>query len=238
MAMEQLVRPPALIGVRSIAVVDEDAVARAGLERIAREVPGARVVGLTHDDALTHEAWAEVDVVVIDPVDPLRRGDQIPGATVVEHIRSLAGPFRPRIVVVGGHRPDDAVRRRLREAGADAYVDGDVDADPDRLTRIVSGRSPGDPIPDPVDLETLAHLGITDASLVNAGVRAALHERLVPESSWVGPRGTDRLARLERFNRYAQLQPVAVAGQAVQDVPSLAQIQRFVRWATRIDGAG
>lgn len=234
--MEQASSSPTSTRALVVAVIDEDRSARARVERVLRDLPGIDVRGFTHDAALQVVAWAGFDVVVIDPVDPLRRGDQIPGAAVVEHVRACAGPDRPRIVVIGSRHPDDAVRVRLREAGADAYVDGELLGEADRLAQLLAAAGRGEGLPAPVDAPTLAHLGITERSRVNEGLRAAFGERLVPEAAWVGPRGADRSARRERFNLHAQLEPVGVNGQPPEAVPSLAQIQRFVRWATRVDG--
>lgn len=216
----------------SVIVVDQDDVARTGYTTIlAGGSPLVVAAGLTHDEALARDDWSGVDVLVIDPVDPRRRLDQVPGAAVIEHVRSCAGTAAPRIVAISSHHPDDAVRRRLREAGVDAYFQRSQVREATRLRRAVFAPEPDDALPEPVDPGVLQHLGVTTDSRVNRGVAAAFAEHLVPEAGWVGPRSRDRLARRARFNQEARLAP---AGDDA--VPSLAQIQRFVAWATRIEG--
>lgn len=222
-----------------IVVVDQDEVARTGCQVLLRRHPQvAEVVGFSHDAAIDHDRWCDADVVVLDPVDPRRPKDQIPGAAVVERVRAASRSGRARVVVISATRPDDPVRRRLREAGADAYFQRAQVHEVDRLHRAVLAGEPDDGVPEPVDREAMHRLGITARSRVNRGVEAAFAERLVPGAGWVGPRGRDRLARRTRFNDAALLTPVGADGRPpdrAQDVPSLAQIQRFVAWATRID---
>lgn len=222
----------------SIVVIDADEIARTGFQvLLERHTCTGEIVALGHDQALARTDWDQVHVVVIDPVDIRRPGDQVPGAAVVEHIRSCSRPDRPRIVVISSHQPDDVVRLRLREAGADAYFHRSQVREADRLFDAVFHPVDDEQIPPPVDTEALHRLGINARSRINAGVRAAIEERLVPEAGWVGPRGRDRFARRARFNQQALLQPVSADGlvpERPQEVPSLAQVQRFVLWATRV----
>jgi len=225
----------------AVAGADRHSGPHAGYAETLSWHPGVTaVVSLTHDEALEMRSWSRVDVLVIDPIDPSRPDDQIPGVGVVERIRSLSSASPPRVVAISPVRPDDAVRRRLREAGADAYFHRLQVEEPDRLHRAVFAPLADDAVPEPVDHTTLASLGITERSRVNRGVAAAFAECLVPAAGWVGARGRDLLDRRRRFNEIACLRPMGTFGggaDAPSDVPSLAQIQRFVSWATHIGPA-
>jgi hypothetical protein len=45
-------------------------------------------------------------------------GDQFAGVSVVEHVRALRQGRRPGVVVITDRYDDDALRRRMSEAGA------------------------------------------------------------------------------------------------------------------------
>ena len=222
----------------TVSVIDADELARRGCFAILDDAPGIRsVTAMDHDAALEVGGWEPGSVVLVDPVDRKQDGDQIPGAAVVERIRERAGRS-VTVVVVSRAWPDDPVRRRMIEAGADRYVSHAELCTAAQLVRVVLAPQTASPVPQPVDDEQLLRLGITRRSRVNLGVRALYDECLVPEAGWVGPRGRDRLARRRRFNDHARLEPVGADGLAPgrpQEVPSLAQIQRFAAWATRVD---
>jgi CheY-like chemotaxis protein len=180
--------------------------------------------------------WDRVDILVIDVVDPHLDGDQLSGLAVIEAARAQRGSPRPRVVVIGHLVNDDAVRRRVFEAGADRYVHRGEVPSAVALTDVVLAPSQRGPVvPPPTDPERMIRLGVTPRTRVNAAVAAAYAEVLVPEAGWVGPRGRDRDARRARFNEAARLRPADAVGlDRAQHLPSLRQIQRFVTWATRV----
>lgn len=227
------------VATRRVAVVDDDDVTRTGSAVLLRRHGAVEeVVELTLAQALSHQRWSDIDVVLLDPVDRDDPVDQISGAKVAERIRAATTRSSPRIVVVSGVAEDHAVRRRLWEAGADAYLRRRTLRDGSVLAQTVVHPMAGNRFGRPADHEVQYRLGITARSRVNLGVAAAFTECLVPQAGWVGPRGRDRLARRRRFNQAARLQPMGSDGRVPdrqQDAPSLLQIQRFVAWATRVD---
>src|SRR5579863_4039081 len=78
------------------------------------------VAALTHEQALQHPRWDAIDVALVDAADERQKVDQFPGVSVVEAIRGHGGD-QTAVIVVTGHFFDDAVRRRMREAGADYF---------------------------------------------------------------------------------------------------------------------
>lgn len=224
-----------------VIVVDDDDINRRGMIAVLDGSPDVRVTaGFTHAEALAaHDAWVDVDVVIVDAADHRQLGDQFPGVAVVSHIRRSRPYDSALIIVVTGHFFDDAVRRRMREARADLfYHRGDL-ADADVLREIVlRPEYARKPVPPPSDPETLIRLGVTDSTRVNHAVGHAvgmhleqeLHERSEPRSR--------RWLRLRReFNSLARLTPMTGDGRVPdrpQDLPSLPQIGRFLDWATKI----
>lgn len=221
----------------SAAVVDSAEVTRIGTAALLVRHPQVTgVVAHSHDQAVARTSWVDVDVVVLDAVDGRHPCDQVRGVAVAERIRAERSSAQTRILVVSGVRGDDPVRLRLREAGADDYVHRAELHDGDLVRAAL--RAAGT-VPSARDAEALYRLGITSTSRINAGVAAAFAEQLIPAAGWIGPRGRDRYARRARFNEAARLRPVGAEGLAPdrdQSVPSLLQIQRFVAWATQVDG--
>ncbi|ETK38127.1 response regulator transcription factor [Microbispora sp. ATCC PTA-5024] len=222
---------------KRVVVVDDDDISRNGVAVILTGVPGLRLVAaLTHEDAAGWGGrWRDADVVLVDAADERREGDQFPGVAVVEQVRR----HRPRalVIVFTGHFFDGAVRRRMREAGADLFFHRGELAEAATLRAVVLGGT-GRPVPGPEDPEEEIRHGVSRRSTVNAAVSHALAadlpgrlaERRNPRS-----RAWERLRR--EFNRHAGLHAMTCDGRAPdreQDLPSLPQIARFLRWATRV----
>jgi len=221
-----------------VVVIDDDDVTRVGTVAILAADPTIEIVRSgSHEGAAG--PWDEVDVVLVDASDHRRTDDHFPGVGVVQAIRadrSGAGS-RCTIIVLTGVLFDDAVRRRMREAGADFYYHRSELADAQRLVDVVLGRGERHPVPEPADPEVLFRLGVTERTQVNEGVAAASELELVSGDARLGKRGSRRTRRREAFNGRARLSPVASTGRPVdraQEAPSLPQIDRFLRWATQI----
>ncbi len=219
-------------------MVDDDEVTRAGLLAILGGHPDiSHLVAFSHTEAMATAPWDRIDVALVDAVDPRCHPDQFPGVAVAERLRNLYGRGRPRVVAVSDV-PDEAVRLRMREAGAHLFLHRSQLLGADALCDALLRTRPDEPMAPLDDLDLLNRLGVTRCTRINAGVAAAFDEQLVPDAGWVGPRGRDRLARRTRFNERAHLRPVTTEGIPLdrdQEVPSLRQIQRFVAWATRIE---
>jgi DNA-binding NarL/FixJ family response regulator len=154
-------------------VIDDDDVNRSGLCVVLDASPHITVVGsLTHREALAERAlWNAVEVVIIDPADHRRDGDQFPGVAVVHGIRAVRPPGELIVIVITGHYFDDALRRRMREARADFFYHRADAADADRLREIVlSATLANRSMPPPTDPEALIKLGVTDSTRVNRAV--------------------------------------------------------------------
>ncbi|MDA8268745.1 MAG: hypothetical protein M0Z63_13840 [Actinomycetota bacterium] len=221
-----------------VAVVDDDEVSRRGLGAVLGEHPDIDVVALVgHADALAGAdgMWADVDVAIVDAADERHRGDQFPGVAVVERVRRCRPAPHPVIVVRTGHFLDDALRLRMREAGADLFFHRCELQQAEALHAVVlrpeefrAG------VPAPLDVEALFRLGIGTRTRVNAGV--AFLER-----HGMGPMGVSQRSRRwtafrKDFNDQARIVPVNADGTLPaleRAVPSLPQIQRFKEWATR-----
>lgn len=174
---------------------------------------------------------------LIELLDERRTDDQSPGVAVVEAIRARRSPCQTRVIVRTGQFFDDAVRRRMREADADAdyffhrseLQDVAAIRDvvlPDRLR-------PG--VPDEADPAGIQRLGVGRASRVNhavstaidTGLMEAISERDLPSRA---------LARRRRFDETARPYPMHSNGTVPdrnQSDPSLPQIAGFLQWATR-----
>ncbi len=222
-----------------VAVIDDDDVSRRGYVELLGEHPDIEVaVSLDHSQAVSWPGeWKSIDVALVDAADDRSPGDQFPGVAVVERIRCLAPPGRPVIVVVTGHFFDDAVRTRMREARADLFYHRSEFADVHRLYQVIlHPETERSDVPPPRDADALIRLGVNSATNVNKSVRWAADEALLPEPGSRLPRGRARYRLRRNFNRVARLNPVNKDGtppDRVQDEPSLPQIERFLRWATR-----
>lgn len=220
-----------------VAVVDDDDVTRRGTCAILGDHPDIEVVlAVSHDGATG--PWDEVDLLLVDASDHRRTDDQFPGVGVVEAVRADGHPDCT-IVVLTGVLFDDVVRRRMREAGADFYYHRSELADAAKLLDVVLGRVDRCGVPEPIDPEALFRLGITDRTRVNDGILAARDHGLFSGDPSIGKRGVGRTARRTAFNERARLAPATAHGrppEREQEAPSLPQIDRFLRWATRTDG--
>ena len=220
-----------------LVVVDDDDIQRRGMAEFLADQHKIEVVGtLDHGEAIDWDVqWEGVDVAVIDAADPSRSGDQFPGVAVVEHIRRRRAPGETTVIIVTGHFFDDAVRRRMREAGADYFFHRAEIRKRDALYEVVlhpEHLSVG--VPTPRDPDALIRMGIGADSRVNGAVNFAL-----THPSWTaGSQRSRSWATYRRaFNSVARLQPMNSDGTPPdrdQDDPSLSQIERFVKWATRI----
>src|SRR5262249_12143000 len=103
-------------------VVDDGEINRHGMAWMLSTEHRIRIAGArSHRDAMAWpDEWSHVDVALGDAADPRAELDQFPGVGVVERMRREAGR-RLTIVVVTGHFFDDAIRRRMWEAGADFF---------------------------------------------------------------------------------------------------------------------
>ena len=222
-----------------IVVVDDDEITRLGTTIILDSHADIHVVAsLNHVEAAeSMGTWKGVDIAVIDASDQRRSDDQFPGVGIVQAIRVHRSPEQTRIVVLTGVMFDDAVRRRMREAGADYYFHRSALPDAASLWGAVLEPTAADLVPPPADPEALHRLGVTDRTQVNAAVRAGADEGFLNSDPVLAQRGRDRNRRRERFNQAVRLTPVTAQGLTPdrhQDSPSLPQIERFVRWATRV----
>jgi len=225
-----------------VVVVDDDDINRRGMASLLGEDPAIDVAAsLTHADALGRpDLWDGVDAVVVDAADERNAADHFPGVRVVEEVRRHRPRGRTAIVVVTGHFFDDAVRRRMREAGADFYYHRSEVGGAGSLRAAVLRPGAGHAVPDPTDPAELFNQGVTDDTRVNRAVAYAAEHELEreladpdrPRRSWL------RLRR--EFNREARLSAVTVDGRRPdrqQVLPSRPQIARFLRWATRVKRA-
>lgn len=223
-------------GTRLVLVVDDDEVARAGIEGSLRSASSSlTVVGMRAAEALA-ATFDGLHAAIVESLDPTRSADQVVGVAVIEHLRRVVGPVRT--VAVCSAPDDDPVRRRMAECGADRYLHRSWARRPiDVVRAVLDEDAPELAVPAVRDPEAMHRLGIGPASSVNRGVDAAIAEGLVPVAGWVGPRGRDRYARRIRFNQAARLRPVTAEGLDSEHgelAPSLRQIQRFHAWAAQV----
>lgn len=218
-----------------VAVVDDDEITRVGTVAVLSAHDEIQVVGsYTHADAPID--WSGVDVAVVDASDHRCHHDHFPGVAVAQAIKADRAS-RCTVVVITGVLFDDAVRRRMREAGADFYYHRSELADAAMLVEIVLARCDRQPVPEPSDPEALFRLGITHRTRVNDAVAVAQAMGLTSGDAGLVQRGRERTQRRVAFNQQARLSPVTASGQPPdrpQDAPSLPQIDRFLRWATAL----
>ncbi|TDD07481.1 response regulator [Nonomuraea deserti] len=226
-----------------VAVVDDDYYVRLGVTTFLRDrAEIGAVTALDHPAALAFgDGWREVDVALVDAADDRRADDQFPGVAVVEEIRRRCDPGRPRVVVVTGHAYDEAVRRRMREAGADFLYDRRDVLDPQAMLAAVlrPGRAAGSSTPRQEGrTRDEERLGVSRLTRVNAAVAYALAEDLPGRlAERANPRGRAWERVRAEFGRVARIATVNADGlppDREQDLPSLRQIERFLTWATRI----
>jgi hypothetical protein len=177
--------------------------------------------------------------VLVDAVDKRRADDQFAGVSVVEHLRRHTNPADTSIVVTTEHYYDDALRRRMTEARADAFYDRAELADANTLRDIILSppwtRRAVPPAQAPDD--QFCH-GVTASTRVNQAVAFALahdlHNQLTRRAQ---PRSRYWLRLRQDFNTHARLYPVTADGcepDREQNLPSLPQITRFLTWATKV----
>ena len=225
---------------RRVVVVDDDAISRRGLAELLADHPAIEVLAaLNHDEATRWTAeWDEADIAVVDAADDRARVDQFPGVAVVEAIRRQRSSDQTTVVVVTAQFFDAAVRRRMREAQADYFYHRSEVADAEALVAAVLQPAPSHfGVPAEPDPEVLHRLGVTRSTRVNRAVHFAFGQD-VPPGLPGGRQSRRSSARMRAaFNTVARLQVVNEDGTVPdrpQDHPSLQQIDRFVRWATKI----
>jgi CheY-like chemotaxis protein len=115
-----------------VAVVDEREDVLAGRMSWLRDA-GHDAVGYSFESALSEDDWHRFDTVVLDGRDdrenPMRLGggfmpDRFLGPRVAEHIRTVCGRGRPRIMLVSAYaRTHPELSLRCQEAGVDYAFD-------------------------------------------------------------------------------------------------------------------
>ncbi len=222
-----------------VVVVDDDDLSRRGMADLLGDRPELQVLAaLTHEQALHQPRWDAVDVALVDAADERQKVDQFPGVSVVESIRDRGGD-ETTVIVVTGHFFDDAVRRRMREAGADFFYNRIELHDAASLYEAVidHDRESIRGVPPEADPEAMFRLGVTQNTHVNAGVHLAEAHPIEQELAGSALRRTRAKLRYRlHFGRVAGLNPVNADGRPPdreQAAPSLPQIQRFFDWATK-----
>jgi DNA-binding NarL/FixJ family response regulator len=223
-----------------VIVVDDDDISRRGLAALLDDSSDITVVGaFTHGDAVNLvDAWNRVDVVVVDAADERMEEDQFPGVRVVEQIRRHRTSEQTLILVLTGHYFHAALRRRMREARADFLYHRSELQDTDDLLRAVLHPDQARTLPREDDLEELMRHGVSAHTRVNEAIAYAQSDAMADSFTEPGaPRSRRWLAQRREFNRVARLAPVNRDGlppDREQREPSVVQIERFLRWATRI----
>jgi DNA-binding NarL/FixJ family response regulator len=224
--------------VRRVVVVDDDEVSRRGLGAVLGDHPDIDVVAeIDHDDAAAGgiALWDGIDMAVVDAADERRKDDAFPGVGVVTAIRRHRSRHQTIVVIRTGHFLDDALRLRMREAGADFFYHRSELQNASLLHQLVlHPEAARRGIPAPADTDLLARLGVGSASQVNAGV--AFLRRFGPGPANASPRSRQWLAFRRDFNQQARLAAVNADGtgpERDQLHPSMRQVQRFWEWATR-----
>lgn len=223
---------------RGIVIVDDDDLTRRGMAQVLAEEPGMEVIAqLSHDEALSWTGqWDRVDVAIIDAANDRLDADQFPGVAVVERVRQLRTPEQTTVIIVTGHFFDDALRARMREAGADYLYHRSELHDASALVNVTLHPDPAHCVPPPARGEMIFRLGITSRTNVNEALQWAADEGLLSEAQPARSRRAS-LALRRRFNEVANLEPVNTDGYAptcAPAAPSLRQIGRFLTWATKI----
>ena len=221
----------------TVAIVDDDDINRHGMTGLLACDRISVVAALSHAEALDWtEGWRGVDLALVDAADDRARDDHFPGVAVVERIRRHAGSL-VTVVVFTGHFFDDAVRRRMWEAGADFFYHRSEVGDVRVLHQVVLDPEAGRRVPPPRDPDEQFRLGVTDATRVNRAVHHAVETDLEGTLADRSQPRSRRWLRLRRdFNRQALLTPRTAEGHVpdrLPDLPSLPQIGRFLVWATR-----
>ena len=227
--------------IRRVVVVDDDEINRRGMAGLLGDRPEIELVGsLSHEEAMAWDAqWDSVDIALVDAADIRRPNDHFPGVAVVDHIRRRRSSEQTVVVVVTGHFFDDAVRRRMREANADYFFHrGDLQSAEALYSAVLHPELSQPGVPGELDPEAAFRLGIVDGTRVNQALEYSESTEMMEK---LDGRGADRSRSWNRmrgsFNDVARLTPVNADGRPPerhQAAPSLTQIERFVRWATRV----
>lgn len=236
---------------RRVAVIDDNENTRRGDVASLAENPDIVIVADTsHDDALAWEAerWLDFDVVVVDAARPYddsgrpRLDDHFPGVKVVARARSCNPTLL--LVVLTGHFTNDALRRRMNEAGANFFHHRGRVVTAAQLQQVVlqpDAYRAG--VPPVHNLEVQKALGVNKQTLLNRfleyfeaqGGRAALalgarrsrdQERLRARAAADGVRTT---------NKTTGMPPGTWAADREQGAPSRRQIDGIWKTFAQID---
>jgi CheY-like chemotaxis protein len=232
-------RPEVGARARRVVIVDDDELWRVKTAELLADRSGLVVAAsATHDVAVGWvDEWRTVDVAIVDAGDIRRQDDQFPGVGVVRQARRH-GRDGMVVMVVTGHFLDDALRWRMREAGADYFHHRSDVQDADALYRAVVDPEPGRRgVPDILDPESAFRVGVVRGTRLNAGLDFALEHDLVHRREGDRSPRSRQWARWRReFNQVTRLHTVNADGTAPdrdQTAPSYDQIGRLYRWATR-----
>jgi CheY-like chemotaxis protein len=232
-------RPEAGVRATRVVIVDDDELWRVKTAELLADRPGLVVeAAATHDVAAGWvDEWRTVDVAIVDAGDIRRQDDQFPGVGVVRQARRH-GRERMVVMVVTGHFLDDALRWRMREAGADYFHHRSDVQDADSLYQaVVHPALDRRGVPDILDPETAFRVGVVRGTRLNAGLDFAVQHDLVHRRNEQRSPRSRQWARWRReFNEVTRLHTVNADGTAPdrdQSDPSYDQIGRFYRWATR-----
>jgi DNA-binding NarL/FixJ family response regulator len=221
-----------------VAIIDDDDIQLRGMSEYLADRPEIEVVGmLNHHEAMLWDAqWDDVDIALVDAADPTQVADQFPGVEVADRIRRRRSSQQTKVIVVTGHFFDDAVRRRMREAGADYFYHRPELHKKDALYEaVLNPEAARAGVPADRDPDSAIRLGVGRSSRVNEAVRLTRSEGQPAHARRSRAWNTYR----RTFNQVAVLQPMNSDGtppDREQAEPSVTQIERFVKWATRIKG--
>lgn len=224
-----------------VVIVDDDDISRRGMASVLADAYQLEVVAALSHEGVLHGSvrWDAVDVVLVDAVDERCVDDHFPGVRVVDRIRQYRLAASPTVIVVTDHYYDDGLRRRMREARPDYFHNRACLQDGEALRQLVQQPERySAPVPACVELEALFRHGVTDRTRVNRAVAFARERGLMALLATRPELRSRAWLRLRReFNHEARLNPVTADGRTpdrAQDYPSLPQIARFLRWATRV----
>jgi CheY-like chemotaxis protein len=222
-----------------IAIVDDDEIARAIMGDLLTQQCDLEVVAtMPHQMALGQTTlWSDIDVAIVDGADVRRTDDHFPGVNVVRHLRIQSRSTM--VMVITGFFFEDALRWRMKEAGAHFYYHRSELTDPEDLVRAVRtpvGRAPEIPaVSGPGEL--MVH-GIGRGTRINDAVDFSLERRL-PDvfHQRPDPRARRWLRLRQEFTDIAHAVPINADGtppDRPQKMISWDQIERIHRWATRV----
>jgi CheY-like chemotaxis protein len=224
---------------RRTVVVDDDDLSRRGIVALLASDGRFEVTAdFTHDVALASPGWEVADLVVVDAADTRREDDHFIGVQVVERVRATRPSEATTVVVITGHFFDDALRWRMREAGADLFFyRRDVQDANVLLGLLADPDHPLSGVPDTQDPEAVFRHGVTRATRVNDAVDFARDRGwLAGELARPGRRSRSWDRVRGSFARTSRLNAVNTDGTPPdrdQDEPSRPQIARFLDWATK-----